>query len=194
MLTSSRRSVTVLLGGIRDGKDGAGVQLIDLVYDELRRVASNRMRQERADHTLQPTALVNEVLVQLLDQDALGDMRNRKYFFAASVRAMRRILVDHARHRNATKRGGDIDRIPLDDVLDDLSDQNLDMLDLDEALDELATRSERQAEIVMLRFFGGLTVPEIAKQVSVSVSTVESDFRIAKAWLRSRLGSGDHDA
>lgn len=164
------------------------------VYDELRRVASNRMRQERADHTLQPTALVNEVLVQLLDQDALGDMRNRKYFFAASVRAMRRILVDHARHRNATKRGGDIDRIPLDDVLDDLSDQNLDMLDLDEALDELATRSERQAEIVMLRFFGGLTVPEIAKQVSVSVSTVESDFRIAKAWLRSRLGSGDHDA
>lgn len=171
----------------RDGDATARQNLIDAVYAELRRIAGGFMRRERPDHTLQPTALVNESLLRLLEGEALRDVRDRAYLFAAAAQAMRRVLVDHARARFAAKRGGAAARQPLDALVEQIEDQSVDLLGLDEALEALRSLSQRQYDVVMLRFFGGLSVPETAEHLDVSVGTVENDFRIARAWLRSRF-------
>jgi RNA polymerase sigma factor (TIGR02999 family) len=184
------REVTTLLDAIRDGNKDAKGRLVELVYDELRRVAGGLMQRERPGHTLEPTALVHEALLRMLRPAALGQTRNRAHFLIAAARAMRQVLVDHARKRAADKRGGGQEPLPLDAVLDYFAEQNLELLAVHEALDQLAALHERQSQIVELRFFGGYTVEEIAEQLQVSVSTVESDFRKATAFLRSRLVEG----
>jgi RNA polymerase sigma factor (TIGR02999 family) len=181
------REVTTLLGEIRAGNPAAQGQLVELVYDELRRLAGGLMRRERPGHTLQPTALVHEALLHLVSPQALGNMRDRAQFLTVAARAMRRVLVDHARGRAADKRGGGRELLPLDETLDYFAQRNLDVLSVHEALEELASLHERQSQVVELRFFGGYTVEEIAGLLEVSVSTVEGDFRKATAFLRSRL-------
>ncbi len=187
MADNSQSEVTTVLADIRSGSADAKNRLVELVYEELRRLAYQVMRTERAGHTLQPTALVHEALLRLLDGETLVHAPNRAYFFAAAAHAMRQVLVDHARKRAASKRGGDYERVTLDEVLDSLEQQRVDVLALNAALDELAVRHERQSKVVVLRFFGGLTMTEIAHQLDVSVGTVENDWRIAKAWLRGQL-------
>jgi RNA polymerase sigma factor (TIGR02999 family) len=184
------REVTTLLEQIRLGNAGARDQLVALVYDELRRLGGGLLRRERPGHTLQPTALVHEAVLRLFRPDALAAAQGRAQFLAAAARAMRQVLVDHARQRAADKRGGGRERLPLDDVLDHFAEQRLDLLALNEALTRLAGLHERQSQVVELRFFGGYTVEEIAEQLGVSVSTVESDFRKATAFLRGQLSDG----
>jgi RNA polymerase sigma factor (TIGR02999 family) len=190
MSADRQREVTTLLDEIRGGNSAAKARLVELVYDELRRLASGLLRRERPEHTLQPTALAHEAFLRLLAPQALAGTRDRSHFLAAAARAMRQILVDHARRRAADKRGGGQEVLPLDEALDHLARQKLDVLAVHEALEELAGLNERQSQVVELRFFGGYTVPEIAELLEVSVSTVESDFRKATAFLRSRLVEG----
>jgi RNA polymerase sigma factor (TIGR02999 family) len=182
-----RPEVTPLLDAIRGGNLDARNQLVHLVYDELRRVAGGLMQRERAGHTLQPTDLVNEVFLRLLHADDLARAQDRAHFFAAAARAMRNILVDHARRRATEKRGGGQEFVPLDEALDYFASQKLDVLAVHEALEQLAALHERQSQIVELRFFGGYTVEEVAELLEVSVSTVEGDFRKATAFLHSQL-------
>jgi RNA polymerase sigma factor (TIGR02999 family) len=181
------REVTTLLDDLRAGRADAQEKLVALVYDELRRVAGGLMHRERAGHTLQPTALVHEALLRLLRPGALESARNRAHFFMAAARAMRQVLVDHARRRAADKRGGGQEPVPLDEALTYFTRQNLDVLAVHDALNELAALHERQSQVVELRFFGGYAVEEVAECLQVAVSTVESDFRKASAFLRSRL-------
>jgi RNA polymerase sigma factor (TIGR02999 family) len=184
-----QQEVTTLLDAIRAGDATAPGQLVALVYDELRRIAGALLRRERPDHSLQPTALAHEALLRLLSPEALARARDRAHFLAAAARAMRQILVDHARRRAREKRGGGRDLVPLDEALDQLAQQKLDVLAVHEALDELAGLNDRQARVIELRFFGGYTMEEIAGILEVSVSTVESDFRKAAAFLRGSLGA-----
>jgi len=187
MTDNQQSQVTTVLGEIHAGKPEAVNQLVTLVYEELRRVAAGLLARERKDHTLQPTALLNEAFVKLLGTDVLQLAQDRRLFFGAAVRAMRQVLVDHARRRNADKRVEGRQREPFDDTLEYFKEQNLDVLAVHEALEQLSALNERQGQIVELRFFGGFTVPEIADLLGVSVSLVESDFRKASAFLRSRL-------
>jgi RNA polymerase sigma factor (TIGR02999 family) len=146
------------------------------------------MRRERPGHTLQPSALVHEALLRLLDGDALADVPNRRYLFAAAAQAMRQVLVDHARRRHAARRLGERIRLPLDEALVTFEEQGLDVIALHDALDQLAESNPRQAQVVVLRFFGGLSIPEVAETLEVSDTTVEGDWRFARAWLHGRLG------
>jgi RNA polymerase sigma factor (TIGR02999 family) len=187
-MTSDQRSeVTTLLEAIRAGQADAQAQLVRLVYDELRQLAAGLMRREGAGHTLQPTALVHEALLRLLGSDGLSEARDRAHLFAAAARAMRHILVDHARRHAAAKRGGGRESVPLDEGVAYVTTPSMDLLALHDALDQLAALNERQARVVELRFFGGFTVEEIADQLQLSVATVEGDFRKARAFLHSRL-------
>ena len=189
MVPDTKQDVTTLLGRIRDGDASARGKLIDRVYEELHGIARRLMTGERPSHTLQPTALLNEALLRLLDQGSELDLKNRAYFFGTAVRAMRRVLVDHARQKATLSRGGGHARVPLDDVLEEFERRNPPVLLLDGLLDELAVNRPRQYEIVMLRSFGGLTMQEIAAHLGVSLSTVESDFSFARAWLRNQIAS-----
>ena len=180
--------VTKLLAAMDAGSEEAKTRLFNLVYEELHSVASGLMRWEREDHTLQPTALVHEAYLKLFPAERELRAGNRVQFFAAAANAMRQVLVDHARKRNAEKRDGNWHRVPFDDVLDGLKiTQQVEMLDLDEALKTLERRNRRQHEVVMLRFFGGLKYEESAAYLKVSVSTVEKDWQIARAWLYGEL-------
>lgn len=191
MRDDSRRDVTTLLGAVRAGDDEAAARLVALVYDELHGVAAGLMKRERAGHTLQPTALLNEALVRLLGSDLAAAAHDRRVFYGAAARAMRQVLVDHARRRGAAKRIEGRAREPLDETIAHVEAHQLDVLALHEALDELAGLHARQAKIVELRSFGGFTVAEVAELLDVSVSLVESDYRKATAFLRLRLGDGD---
>jgi RNA polymerase sigma factor (TIGR02999 family) len=179
--------VTTILRDAQAGGTGAQDRLVGVVYGELRRMAAGMMSRERSDHTLQPTALVHEALVRMLDQDALRQAPNRRWLFAAAARAMRQVLVDHARTRSAAKRAGDRDRVPLDEALAHFEAHDLEVLAVHEGLEKLAELNERQAKIVEMRFFGGFSVEEVAEALGVSVSLVESDFRKARAFLKARL-------
>jgi len=156
-------------------------------YDELRALAGYHLGRERADHTLQPTALVHEAFLRLARQEkTLGDERVK--FLSVASDMIRRILVDHARQRNAAKRNGRRTRVDFDALsIPEWSDGSMSILDLDAALDDLRTLNERQAEVVQLRFFGGLTVAETAEALGVSEGSIKGDWRIARAWLRIRL-------
>jgi RNA polymerase sigma factor (TIGR02999 family) len=188
MEAEGRGDLTAILSEIRAGRPDAQDRLIRAIYDELRRTAGRLMRRERPGHTLQPSALVHEALLRLRDGDALADIPNRRYLFAAAAQAMRQVLVDHARHRRTRKRGGHRVRVPLDQVLASFEEQGLEVIDLHQALDRLAQAHPRQAQVVTLRFFGGLSVPEVAETLEVSDTTIESDWRFARAWLKGQLG------
>jgi RNA polymerase sigma factor (TIGR02999 family) len=188
MATDRRDGLTALLDAARAGHEGALDRLVAAIYDQLRRIAAGLMRRERPGHTLQPSALVHEALLRLLEGDALADIPDRRYLFAAAARAMRQVLVEHARRRGAAKRGAGRAPRPLDEVPAGSEAARLDMLALDEALDRLAAAHERPALVIALRFFCGLTVPEVAEVLEVSETTAEADWRFARAWLRDQLG------
>jgi RNA polymerase sigma factor (TIGR02999 family) len=188
MADDAREDLTLLLAEARSGDSEARERLSRAVYGELRRLAGSLMRRERPDHTLQPSELVNEAMMRLFEGEVLDRAADRRYLFAAAAQAMRQVLVDHARKRDAAKRGGGRRRVPLDGVLQFFEERRLDVVALHEALDRLMALEERQGLVVSLRFFAGLSVPEVADILDVSVGTVEGDWRIARAWLRGQLG------
>jgi RNA polymerase sigma factor (TIGR02999 family) len=190
MGAEERGDLTAILSEVRAGRPDAQDRLIRAIYGELRRVAGGLMRRERRDHTLQASALVHEALLRLLSGEALAAIADRRHLYAAAAQAMRQVLVDHARRRNAGKREGHRARVPLDHMLTSFDEQGLDVIDLHQALDRLARSHPRQAQVVTLRFFGGLSVPEVVEILGVSDTTVESDWRFARAWLRGQLGGG----
>lgn len=169
------------------GDTEASAALLSLVYEELRRQARRYLSRERAGHTLQTTALVHEVYVKLGKQKSIA-WQSRSHFFAIAARLMRQVLIDYARTKRRTKRGGVQDKVTLEDALTvAVGSTNFDLLALDEALTRLATKEDQLAKIVELRFFGGLSVEETAEVLSISDSTVKRDWQMAKAWLRREL-------
>ena len=164
-------------------------ELLPLVHDELRRIAGARMRGERRDHTLVPTALVHEAYVRLVDQDAL-QWEDRAQFLAAAAHLMRQVLIAHARTKKAAKRGGDRTRVTLHDRHSEESELDVDLLDLHEKLEGLRELSERRARVVELRFFGGLTFQESAHVLGIAPKTVEADWYLARTWLRREMKAG----
>jgi len=182
----SPRDVTALLGDWSRGNRTALSQLLPLVYAELRRVAARQLRSERSDHTLQPTALVHEAYIRLVDQRQ-GDWQNRAHFFGVAAKVMRRILVDHARRHGAIKRGDGVRCVSIDEAKDVAASNAIPVLALNQALDRLEKVDSELASIVELRAFGGLTIEEAALVLSVSTSTVKRDWRTAKAWLNREL-------
>lgn len=191
MAAEPGQGLTLILGRARGGDDKARAELLALVYDELRRVASGLMRRERPDHTLSPTAVVHEAVIRMLGDAVFDKAGDRSFLFASAARAMREVLIDHARRRGADRRGGGRRRVPLDAVADYFEGQGLDLVAIHEALDRLAERDDRQAQVMTLRYFGGMTVPEVAAALGVSTVTVERDWRLARAWLVGELGGGD---
>jgi RNA polymerase sigma factor (TIGR02999 family) len=171
------------------GDANAASRLLPLVYDQLRALAARYMQGERPDHTLQPTALVHEAYLRLIDGDRI-DLQGKTHFFALAARQMRRILADHARARHAAKRGGGARRITLKDADALGTDGLIDMLVLDQALEKLSRESPRQSRVVELRYFGGLSVEETARALDVSPGTVKGDWRMARAWLTRELSRG----
>jgi RNA polymerase sigma factor (TIGR02999 family) len=181
------RDITALLGDWGRGDEAALNQLLPLVYAELRRVAARQLRNERPHHTLQPTALVHETYLRLVDQRH-ADWQSRAHFFGVSARVMRRILVDHARRHGASKRGDGVSCLSIDEAKDVAASTEVPILALDRALDRLEKVDADLARVVELRAFGGLTIEETAKALSVSPSTAKRDWRTAKAWLNRELG------
>jgi RNA polymerase sigma factor (TIGR02999 family) len=180
--------VTVLLGQIGQGDERAASRLIPLVYGELRRLAGGYMRHERSDHTLQPTALVHEAFLRLVEQSSV-DWKGRAHFFRVAAQMMRRILIDHARGTLREKRGTGEKPVPLEEALVFAPEQSTELIKLDEALERLSKIDPRQGRIVELRFFGGLTVEETAEAMGISPKTVKRDWSVAKAWLHGDLKS-----
>jgi RNA polymerase sigma factor (TIGR02999 family) len=188
MSESYSRQVTRILLALADGDHGAAERLFPLVYDQLRALAAQQFRRERAGHTLQPTALVNQAYLALVGNEQIT-FRARTHFFATAAKVMRQLLVDHARSRMRGKRGGGRVRVPLRE--DQITvEREEDILAVEEALAALEQVDARQAEIVELRFYGGLTVEEVAEALGVSKRTVEAEWTMIRAWLRKAL-SGD---
>jgi RNA polymerase sigma-70 factor (ECF subfamily) len=181
--------ITPLLARIKKGQPGASEELIGRVYKELRRIAAARMRRELPGHTLQPTALVHEVYLRLVDSLGAG-LKSRAEFFAAAVTLMRQILIDHARAKRAQKRGGEAVKITFDDAQISSSESAEELIAVDEGLQRLAAIAPRQAKIVELRFFGGLSIEEIADVLGIVTRTVDRDWRAARVWLRRELTRG----
>ncbi|MEM7356047.1 MAG: sigma-70 family RNA polymerase sigma factor [Acidobacteriota bacterium] len=184
-----KSDITELLISWSDGDKESGDQLVPLIYNELRNLASRLLAGERREHTLQPTALVNEAYMRLADLRQIR-WQDRAHFFALAARSMRRILVDSARKHRSQKRGGADYKIPMDQIGDLPLENPPDFLALDDALSSLAQIDPNKATIVELRFFGGLSAREIAEVLDCSHSTVNRQWRIAKAWLRCELTSG----
>jgi len=181
--------VTRLLLAWRDGNDQALARLMPLVYDELRRLAASYMRRERPDHTLQPTALLNEAYLRLVDQARVA-WQGRAHFFGIAARMMRRILMDHARQHRAAKRGSGGRKLPLDEAMEEPLRQDVDLLALDEALSRLEELDPRQSRVVELRFFAGLEVTEVAEVLGISPATVKREWAVARAWLHREIAGG----
>ncbi len=179
--------VTQMLKEWSDGDQNIFDKLMPLVYEELRRQASRYLRKERSNHTLQTTALIHEAYLKLIDQKNV-EWQNRAHFFAIAAQAMRRILVDYARERHRTKRGGAAENLPLEKAAFIVSkEKSLDLVALDEALTRLAKFDERQARVVELKFFSGLDIDETAEVLGVSNATVRRDWNMAKAWLHQEI-------
>ena len=182
----SPSEVTRLLKDWSSGESAALDQLMPIVYSELRRVAAGYLRRERQEHTLQPTALVNEAYLRLIDQKHVN-WQNRAHFVGVAAQMMRRILVDHAKSHNRAKRGGGAQRVSLDEAVA-LSEERADeLVELDKALTALAAFDERKSRVVELKYFGGLSVEETAEVLQVSVITVARDWKLAKAWLYTHI-------
>ena len=192
MSISSTPSISRLLSAWGAGEHSALDKLLARVQFHLRAQAGAFLARERQGHTLQPTALVNEAFLRLVRQKDVK-WNDREHFYAVAAMTMRRVLLDAARRRAAARRGCNPLKVSLSDVRL-AHEADFDIIDLNHALDELATLHERQAQIVTLRYFGGLSVPAVAKALSVSVSTVESDWRMARAWLRRRLAEPEPKA
>jgi RNA polymerase sigma factor (TIGR02999 family) len=184
------QDVTGLLADWSRGDRRALDRLLPLVYAELRRIAARQLRHERAGHTLQPTALVHEAYLRLIQQRSV-DWQNRAHFFAVSAQVMRRILVDHARRKAARKRGDGVQRVPLEKATETTTPGEVPVLALDHALARLEQFDRELAQIVELRTFGGLTIDEAAHVLKVSPSTAKRQWRTAKAWLTRELAIGD---
>ena len=183
---ASREKIAEELAADPGEGEPIAARLMPLVYDDLRALAASHLRREAPGHTLQPTALVNEAFLKLVDQTRV-DWKGKTHFFAVGAEIMRRILVDHARGKNRQKRGGDRQRIALHDDLKLTPQSDEDLLAVDDAIEKLADRDPRQAKIVELRFFGGLTVAEVAEVLGVSKRTVEAEWTMIRAWLRREL-------
>ena len=181
--------VTRLLKEWGKGDTSARDQLIAIVYSELRAIAARYLRRERQDHTLQPTALVNEAYLRLIDQKQV-EWQNRAHFLGVAAKMMRRILVDHARTHNRVKRGSGAQRVSLDEAVTIAEDRAADLVELDRALDALAAFDERKSRVVEMRYFGGLSVEETAEVLNISLITVARDWKLAKAWLYTRIEDG----
>lgn len=185
-MISNKLHITQLLNdpslGDRDEK------LYPMVYDNLHGIAEKLFYRERSGHTLQPTLLVNEAYMNLVDQNHI-DWKGRSHFFAVGAQAVRRLLVHHARSRNAQKRGGGAYKLNLEEGLNVTSEDDGMVLELDEALEELSKVHERQAKVVELKFFGGMKMQEIVEELGVSIKTIEIDWKVAKAWLKKFLTS-----
>ena len=190
MATRSSQGITQLLERWSQGDEEALDQLMPLVYDELHRLAGAYLRSERREHTLQPTALVNEAYLKLVRQRKI-QWQNRAQFFGVAAQLMRRILVDHARANSADKRGGDRVNVSLKNIGAFGTQPTTDVLALHDVLNRLAEIDPDQSRIVELRFFGGLTIEEAAEVMQVSHSTVEREWKIAKAWLKRELTKGE---
>jgi RNA polymerase sigma factor (TIGR02999 family) len=183
-------AATLILQRLSEGDRQAADELLPLVYDELHGLARHHMRGERQAHTLQATALLHEAFLRMV---AVTDpsWEGRGHFLRVASKAMRHVLVDHARARGAQKRGGDQQRVPLDDAVASFESRAEDLIALDDALTRLAANDEQLARIVELRFFGGQTVPDTARALGVSPSTVERGWRIARVWLKAELSGED---
>ena len=191
---SSTGEVTRILGDLNQGDSSATERLLPLVYDELRVLAGSYFARRQAGHTLQPTALVHDAYLKLAGGE--GQWQNRAHFMAVAAKAMRQILMNHARDKAAVKRGGGAAKITIIEAVTPVTDESdadrrLDLIALDEALTKLAAVSERQARITELRFFGGLTIADTAHVVGVSTTTVEDDWHMARAWLGRELQAAE---
>lgn len=189
---SPTQDVTLLLRAWTGGDEKALDQLLPVLYEELRRTAGAYMRRERAGHTLQTTALINEVFLRLVQIHQV-QYRDRVHFLTMAAHLMRRILVDHARRRGYLKRGGGERAVPLDEVAIISPGRNSQFVIVDDALNALAKRDQRKAKVVELRFFGGLTVEETAAALDVSTQTVLRDWSLAKAWLRREINQPGYE-
>lgn len=186
MVESVPEHVTKLLVDWCDGDKRALGELMPLVMDQLKAQARRYLDRERTDHTLQPTALVNEAYLRLVDQSKVK-WQNRTHFFAVCAQIMRRILVDHARNRRAQKRGGTGKKIDVEDLSGLFGEKDVDLVALDDALQELAKIDERQARVVELRFFGGLAIEEAAEVIGISRATANREWAMARAWLHMQM-------
>ena len=186
MAQGSPEGITQLLERWSQGDEEALGQLMPLVYDELHRLAGAYLRREQREHTLQPTALVNEAYLKLVDQRH-PNWKNRAQFFGVAAQLMRRILIDHARRHYAVKRGGDRCNVSLGNIGSFGNQPDADLLTLHEALERLEQIDPEQARLVELKFFGGLTIEETAEVMQVSHATVEREWKVAKAWLKREL-------
>jgi RNA polymerase sigma-70 factor (ECF subfamily) len=189
MQTHSPKEITRLLAAWSDGDQSALDKLVPLVQSELHRLAHHYIGRERPGHTLQTSALVNEAYIRLIDWKNVR-WQNRAHFFAVSAQLMRRILVDFARERNYLKRGGGVLQVSLSEAVAFAVDKEADLVALDEALVELTEMDRRKGQVVELRFFGGLSVKEVAEVLKVSEETVMRDWRLAKVWLLRQLAGG----
>jgi RNA polymerase sigma factor (TIGR02999 family) len=181
--------VTRILSQIEQGDPQAAEKLLPLVYDELRKLAAAKLAQEKPGQTLQATALVHEAYVRLTDGQQEQNWSSRGHFFGAAAEAMRRILIGKARRKHSEKAGGKLHRLDFSDIELETQGPQLDLLALNDALDRFAANDPRAAELVKLRFFAGLTMPEVAESLGISLATAENDWAYAKSWLRRQLSS-----
>ena len=186
-MSQSPTDATTSLVAHARGDPGAAARLVPLVYDELRALAAHYMRHERRDHTLQPTALVNEAYLRLIDIDRI-DWKGKTHFIAMAARQMRRILVDHARRAGADKRGAGFQRVTLNEEVAPRAGMPVDALALHEALEKMERRNPRRSQVAELRLFGGLSTDEVAEVLEISATTVRDEWRVARAWLARELG------
>lgn len=183
------QNLTALLVKWRDGDRSALDQMTPVLYEELRRLARHFLASERADHTLQPTALVHEAYLRLIDQHSV-DWRNRAHFLAVAATMMRRILITHAQAHNAAKRQGGAELLSLEDAFGVFADPNVDLLDLNATLDRLTELDPQQGRVVELRYFGGLSIEETAEALAISPATVKREWSTARLWLLQQMSSG----
>ena len=192
MSAEKTQEITQLLIKLSNGQRAAVDDLLPLIYDELRSLASNYLRRERVSHTLQPTALVHEAYLKLVDVNQVT-WQNRAHFFGVAANLMRRILIDYARQHKADKRGGEFQKLALDENIDKAAEQSTELVALDDALEALSKIDPVKSRIVELRYFGGLTVEETAEVMGISTITVKRPWRMPKAWLYGQLSNDDAD-
>lgn len=181
------KSITNLLQKWSDSGDRAVLdELFPIIYDELRKLAVSRLKNEKSNHTLQPTELAHEAYLKLVDQKAYG-FKNRTQFFALAAKLMRNVLVDHAKSKQAVKRGGELQKVSMEKTIIAVPEMNLDILALDETLQQLEKLDELKSRVVELKFFGGLTTEEISRFLGKSVATIEREWSFSRAWLHQKL-------
>jgi len=183
---TEKTDITRLLRNMQEGDTAASQAIVSILYQELRAIAARCLNSERRGHTLQPTALVHEAFIKMVDQKKV-DYQSRGHFMAIAAMMMRRILVNHAEKRAAAKRGGGAQRIPLDDELGADDQKHIDLIALDEAMNKLAQRDPRKAKVVEQRFFAGMEMSQIAENLGVSLATVKRDWEYARTWLMREI-------